>query len=77
MNPSELSDGEQAHYYHTLQYFNELLRVHGPEQILEDLMLLDLTTYDNLVQWIASGSKKKAKAVLLMRDPFFDPDGRC
>jgi hypothetical protein len=77
MNPSELSDGEQAHYYHTLQYFNELVRVHGPKQVLEDLKNLDLTTYDSLLQWIASGETKRRAAVLLMKDPYFDSDGRC
>jgi len=65
MNPSELRWEEEAHYVHTLQYFNSLVKGHGAKQVLEDLRSLDPLTYDTIVlQCIATVEKKKQTAAI-------------
>jgi len=65
MNPQELPDWEESHYYHTIQDFNALVRSHGPKQVLDDLKNLDPLTYETIVvQCIATESKKKQTAAI-------------
>lgn len=63
--PSGLKWEEEAHYIHTLQNFNALVREYGAKQVLEDLRSLDPLTYDTIVlQCIATGEKKKQIAAI-------------
>lgn len=62
--PEEREYGEEAHYYHTLQYFNELVRKFGAKRVVEDLKILDLTVYEDVVQSIAKEEKKRPLAAI-------------
>lgn len=71
MTPQELSAEEEAHYYHTIQYFNQLVRTHGAKVVLEDLKTLDLDTYDKLCYTLLEESVKKSRSVAaIFRDTF-------
>ena len=56
---------EEAHYFHTLQAFNDLLRRGDIRAILNDLKALDLTTYEQLVVLYSqqAGQEKKVAAI--------------
>jgi hypothetical protein len=69
--PQEMHDWEEAHYIHTIQYFNELVRKHGAKQVLEDVRNLDLDTYDKLQYHIVGVDKKDKATAALLKDPYF------
>ena len=52
-------DLEEAHYYHTIQYFNALIKKHGAKQVMDDLCMLDLLTYEALMLELSERSRKK------------------
>lgn len=75
--PTELTWEEEAHYIHTIQYFNELIRKHGAKQVLEDLKNLDLDSYTEICYNVMQAQNKK-QAAAIFRDHFFrDDEGRC
>lgn len=75
--PTELPWEEEAHYVHTVQYFVALMRQHGVKQVLEDVKNLDLDIYNDLCYNVLQAETNKRKTAVLLRDPFFDSDGRC
>lgn len=74
MLPSEMPEWEEAHYHHTIQYFNELLRRHGPKQVLEDMRILDLTTYENFVTMVVRMQQTEKKIASLLTAPYVNKD---
>jgi hypothetical protein len=74
--PTELRWEEEAHYIHTLQYFNALIRKHGAKQVLDDLKNLDLDSYAEVCYNVLQAQTKK-QAAAIFRSPFNDDDGRC
>lgn len=63
MNP----DLEESHYYHTIQYFNALVRQHGAKEVLDDLKMLDLLTYEALMLQLTENNKKKKQEAAIFR----------
>jgi hypothetical protein len=51
-------DLEEAHYYHTIQYFNALIKKHGAKQVMDDLHMLDQLTYDDVVVYLTESKRK-------------------
>ena len=63
-----IPDLEEAHYYHTIQYFNALIKKHGAKQVMDDLHMLDQLTYDDIVVYlIERGRKSKLPIAALFR----------
>ena len=60
-------DLEEAHYYHTIQYFNALIKQHGVKQVMDDLHLLDQLTYDDIVVQLTE-NKRKAPVAAIFKD---------
>jgi len=70
---------DEAHYYHTIQYFVALMRQYGTKQVLEDVKVVDLDTYNDLCYNVLQAETKK-KATAAIFKPFtqeYDADGRC
>lgn len=71
-------DLEESHYYHTIQYFNALIKQHGVKQVMDDLKLLDLLTYEAIVLQLSENERsKKPIAAIFHGHPTFKPPYKC
>ena len=66
------TEAHKYHYYQTIQDFNEIMVEYGTERVLDDLKILDLTMYEDLVKIVMRADGFKKKTAALLRDPYFD-----
>ena len=58
-------------YYNVIEDFNDLLTHENPKEILEDLRILSLTNYENLVTIVMRTAEKEKKVAAIFKDPYF------
>lgn len=65
------SDTEQTRYYNAIEDLNDVLTHYGAKQVLEDLRILSLTNYEDLVKIVMRTDAEKKKLAALLKDPYF------
>lgn len=65
------SEAHKHQYYCGIQDLNELIIMYGAQQVLDDLKLLDLTNYEELVRIVMKADGIKKQTAILLKDPYF------
>lgn len=58
---------DESHYYHTLLEFNDLLRNGDIRGVLNDLRILDLTTYEQFVTVVAERKETERQVAAIFK----------
>lgn len=63
---------ERQRYLNAVEDFNDLITHYGAKQVLEDLKILNLTNYEELVKIVVRTDEvKKKTTAALLKDPYF------
>lgn len=62
-----MRDFEEAHYFHTIEDFSDLITHYGARQVLEDLRILSLTNYENLAKIVVRTEENQKRTAALLK----------